>query len=163
MVEPDRRVFTGRAAVMRWHRAALLVTCLLLAQAAVQAADFTTGALKVSKPWARATAPAATTGAVYLTLTNSGTAADRLLSLDSPVARQVQIHETRTVDGMMEMRELDGLDCPPRVAVRIEPGALHIMLLGLKQPLKGGTEFPLALHFRDAGVLTIRVAVRASE
>jgi len=143
--------------------AALLVSWLLLAQAAGQATEFRIGTLALAQPWARATAPGATVGAVYFALSNSGGTADRLLSLSSPIAKQVQIHAMRMVNGTMEMRALDGVECPPGITVNIEPGSLHVMLLGLQHQLLAGTQFPLSLHFRDAGVLTVQVAVRAPE
>ncbi len=139
----------------------MLAGGLLLAQTGLHAADFRAGSLLVSQPWAPAMPPVATVGAAYFTVTNQGKT-DRLMSLSTPVARQVQLHESRTVQGVMEMRELDGLDCPPGV-VKIEPGAVHVMLLGLVHPLAAGEQFPLSLHFRDAGVLTVQVAVRAPE
>ncbi len=49
------------------------------------------------------------------------------------------------------------------VAVKSEPGGLHVMLLGLTQPLRAGTEFPLSLRFRDAGVLDVKVIVEAGQ
>jgi copper(I)-binding protein len=47
--------------------------------------------------------------------------------------------------------------------VRIEPGGIHVMLLGLTHPLGAGTTFPLSLRFRDAGSLTVQVAVEARQ
>jgi copper(I)-binding protein len=135
----------------------------LLTHGAVHAADFRTGSLVVAQPWARATPPVATVAAVYFSLTNVGSSADRLLSISSPIAQQVQIHESRTVQGIMQMRALEGVSCPAGVTVKSEPGALHVMLIGLQHPLVAGTEFALSLRFRDAGVLTVQVSVRAND
>jgi periplasmic copper chaperone A len=135
----------------------------LAAQVPAWSADYRAGDLIVSQPWARPTPPSATVGAVYFSVTNGGAKADRLLSISSPMARSVEIHESRSVQGMVQMRAIPSLDCPAGAAVKIEPGALHVMLLGLKGPLTPGMEFPLSLRFRDAGVVTVRVSVNAPE
>jgi copper(I)-binding protein len=58
----------------------------------------------------------------------------------------------------MQMRPVESLECPPGLT-KIEPGGLHVMLLGLTHPLAAGTAFPLTLRFRDAGSLTVQVVV----
>jgi periplasmic copper chaperone A len=145
---------------MRWGAALL---ALLIGWVAAPAAEFRAGNLIVAAPWSRPTPPAATVGVVYLALTNAGRTADRLIGLSSPVAHTVEIHESRTIQGMMQMRALEAVDCPPGAVVKIEPGGLHIMLVGLNQPLTAGMEFPLSLRFRDAGVLTVKVPVSDRE
>jgi copper(I)-binding protein len=81
------------------------------------------------------------------------------LAISSPIARQAEIHESRVVNGTVEMRPVESIECPPGATVRIEPGGLHVMLLGLTHPLAAGTTFPLLLRFRDAGSLTVQVVV----
>jgi periplasmic copper chaperone A len=102
-------------------------------------------------------------GAVYFSVTNTGPKADLLTSISSPIAHEVEIHESRRVQGVVQMRPVASVTCPPGVTVKSEPGGLHIMLLGLSSPLVAGAEFPLSLHFRDAGVLTVQVRVGARE
>jgi periplasmic copper chaperone A len=108
---------------------------------------------------ARATPPGTSVGAIYFSVENSGRTADRLLSVSTPVASKVELHETRLVNGVMEMREVTSVECPPGATVRATPGGLHVMLLGLAAPLAAGTQIDVALHFRDAGVLTLKVPV----
>ena len=134
-----------------------------LVQAPVQAADYRAGDLVVAQPWSRPTPPAATVGVVYFSITNVGGKADRLVSISSPIARKVEIHESRTVQGIVQMRAVEWVDCPPGVTVKVEPGGLHIMLLDLSGPLTAGQEFPLSLRFRDAGIVTVQVHVGARE
>jgi copper(I)-binding protein len=126
-----------------------------------RAADYRSGDLRVAGPWARATPPAAAVGAVYFSITNVGTKGDRLLAISTPLADSVEMHESRTVQGVMQMRAVEFLDCPPGATVRAEPGGLHVMLQGLKQPLAAHTQFPLTLRFRDSPALTVQVQVEA--
>jgi copper(I)-binding protein len=99
---------------------------------------------------------------VYFWISNQGSRPDRLLALTSDAASAVELHESRSVQGVVEMRQVSAVDCPPGVTVKSEPGGLHVMLVGLVRPLVAGTMFTLKLQFRDAGSLTLQVPVKAS-
>jgi periplasmic copper chaperone A len=116
--------------------------------------------IQVAGAWARPTPPTAQVGAVYFSISNHSPKADQLLSVNSPVALSVEIHETQMVNGVMQMRPVTLVVCPPGATVKVEPGGLHVMLLGLKQPLIEGTKMPLTLRFREAGLLTIQVPIQ---
>jgi periplasmic copper chaperone A len=153
------------SAARRGHDAvygAALAVLLLLAMSA-RSGDFKAGNLAITDPWSRPTPPIASVGAVYFSITNAGRNADRLLAISSPIARQAEIHESLVVNGTVEMRPVESIECPPGATVRIEPGGLHVMLLGLTHPLAAGTTFPLSLRFRDAGSVTVQVAVKARQ
>jgi copper(I)-binding protein len=143
---------------MKW---ALLILVLGAAQAATPNQLFQAGTIQVGDVRAAPTPPVSKVGAVYLWITNHGSQSDRLIGLDSPVAAQVELHRSAMAQGVMQMRQVASLECPPHATVNIEPGAYHIMLVGLKQPLVAGTTFPLSLQFRDAGMLVVQVSVRA--
>jgi len=130
---------------------------------AVALPDSRVGNLQVTQAWSRPTPPAAAVGVVYLSITNSGTQADRLLDVSSSIAGKVEIHESRNVKGAVQMRAVAYVECPPGTTDKIEPGGLHLMLIGLMRPLVAGTAFTLTLQFRDAGALTLRVPVDARE
>jgi periplasmic copper chaperone A len=118
--------------------------------------------IEVEQPWARATPNAARTGAVYVTLDNKSSSADRLTGGSSDVADKVQIHEMSMTNGTMQMRELaNGLAIPAGGTVVLKPGSYHIMLIGLKKPLKAGETVPLTLTFAKAGKVSVKVPVQA--
>jgi periplasmic copper chaperone A len=142
--------------------AATLLLCLAMRTPAMAdglANSTAVGNLQISQIWSRPTPPGTSVGAVYLSIQNLGKKADRLVGVSSPAAGKVEIHESRTVQGVMQMRELESLDCPPGAAVKIAPGAFHVMLLGLTQQLVDGAAFDLTLRFRDAGSVTVKVPV----
>jgi periplasmic copper chaperone A len=148
----------GRRGTLRLLSAAALSGLV----AAVPAdADQGANTLTVTDAWARPTPPALQAGAAYLSIQNRGTAADRLLSAESLIASSIEFHETSEREGVMQMRQVAFVDCPPGAVVKASPGGLHIMLLGLKQPLQAGSAFFLTLKFRDAGLLTVKVSVEA--
>ena len=118
--------------------------------------------IAVKQPWARATPAGAKTGAAYMTIDNTAGAADRLTGAASDVADKVQIHEMTMVNGVMQMRQItDGLAVPANGSVELKPGRYHIMLIGLKKPLKAGETFPLTLTFEKAGNISVTVPVQA--
>jgi copper(I)-binding protein len=117
------------------------------------------GNLIITEARARPTPPGISVGVVYFSITNAGSKADHLLSVSTPVASRVELHESRNMHGVVEMREVTSVECPPGATVRATPGGLHVMLLGLAAPLAAGTEINLSLQFRDAGILTLKVPV----
>lgn len=119
--------------------------------------------LIVTAPWSRPTPPGASVGVVYLAIRNSGSISDRLVGAATPIAAEATIHETREVGGVMEMRAVDAVDIAPGKTVRLEPSGLHLMLTGLKRPLRPGMRFPVRLRFERAGKLTVMVLVRAEQ
>jgi hypothetical protein len=113
--------------------------------------------LEVKDAWAGATPGKAENGVAYVTITSP--TADRLVSASTPVAKKAELH-TMSMQGMvMKMRPIAGLDIPAGQPVSLKPGGEHIMLMGLKQPLREGESFPLTLDFEKAGPRTVTVAV----
>ncbi|PWK76681.1 copper chaperone PCu(A)C [Aminobacter sp. AP02] len=110
------------------------------------------GAVSISHPFAYATPPSATNGAAYMKRTNDGSAEDVLLWASGALADRIQIHETSLIDGVAKKRpRLDGIAIPAYGRVEFAEGSFHLMLIGLKQPLKEGERVPLQLTFRNAG------------
>ena len=85
--------------------------------------------------------------------------ADRLVGASSPAAEAAQIHKTESVDGVMKMREAGPLEIPAMGTLEMKPGGYHIMLMGLKQPLKEGDTLEVTLTFEKAGQVAVKVPV----
>lgn len=135
---------------------------LLAGIGAASAHDYKLGALEIGHPWARATPPTAPTGGGYLSIKNTGTTPDRLVSVSSPAAGTVQVHEMKMEGNVMRMRELEhGLEIKPGETVTLAPGGMHLMMMGLKEPLKQGEKVPLTLVFEKAGKIDVELAVVA--
>ena len=119
----------------------------------------TASTIVVQQPWARATPGGATTGAAYMTLMNNGASADRLLSATTPLADAIQFHKETEDNGVSRMREIHSVDLDPGAKVIFRPGEMHLMIVGLKQPLTEGKTFPLALQFEKAGSIELKVPI----
>lgn len=113
----------------------------------------------VTEPFSRATAPAAKTGAAFMTL-GLDQGDDKLLSVSSPAAEKVELHTHIMENGVAQMRPVDAIALTAGTPVELKPGGLHIMLIGLKAPLKAGDMLPLTLHFEKAGEVAVSVPVK---
>jgi periplasmic copper chaperone A len=143
---------------MTFLRSFLASLALALAGMAASAHQFTLGEITIGHPYSRTTAPGQSTGGAYLRLENRGPA-DKLVSAGTPVAQGIEMHEMRMAGEMMQMREVGAIELPSNKPVVLQPGGLHLMLVGLKAPLKKGDRFPLTLKFEKAGEVTVEVVV----
>ncbi|MCB1777382.1 MAG: copper chaperone PCu(A)C [Candidatus Competibacteraceae bacterium] len=121
------------------------------------------GTLQITEPWARESPPTMTNGVVYMTVTNVGSEADRLLGGASEVADTIELHTHLMENNVAKMRKVETIEVATDQPTLLQPGGLHIMLIGLKHPLIAGQTFPLTLHFEKAGEIPIEVTVRGKE
>lgn len=138
---------------------ALLVAAFAAGGALAQ--EFLAKGMAISHPFTRATPPGAKVAGAFMTIENRGKVPDRLVGASSPVAGLVEIHEMAMDGAVMTMRVVRGIDLKPGVTVELAPGAYHVMLENLKQPLKQGETIALTLKFERAGTIDIKVPVDA--
>lgn len=117
----------------------------------------------VTEPWVRGTVAQQKATGAFMQLTSK--TGGKLVSAASPVAGVVEIHEMKMEGSVMKMAAVPGLDLPAGKSVELKPGGYHVMLMDLKQPLKGGDTVPLTLVVEGAGgikeTLELKVPVRA--
>ena len=108
------------------------------------------GALVIESAFTRATAEGAKVGAGYLTIRNTGSAPDTLVSVETSVAGRGEIHDMTMTDGVMRMRRLaDGVEIPAGGSIALKPGGMHLMLMDLKQQLVEGEKVTVKLTFKS--------------
>lgn len=118
------------------------------------------GSLEIFGAFSRATLPNAPVGGGFLTIVNSGAEADRLVSVSSTVASDVQLHEMTMEGSVMKMRPLDdGIEIPAGETITLSPGGLHIMFMGLNQAFVEGETIPVTLTFEKAGAVEVTLIV----
>jgi len=126
-------------------------------------AETSIGDLTISGAFTRATLPNAPVAGGFLTLTNNGTAEDRLVAVQSPIAKEGQIHEMTMEGDVMKMRRLsEGLVIPAGETVVLEPGGYHMMFMGLTGPIAEGDAVPVTLTFEKAGAITLDLIAAGS-
>jgi copper(I)-binding protein len=121
------------------------------------------GQVEARAAWVRGTVPGQTTAGAYMELTSDRRAS--LLGAESPVAGSAEIHEMKMEGNVMRMREVPRLELPPGRTVELKPGGYHMMLVGLKRPLKKGDLVPIRLkvELSDRTVKTIQVVAEVRE
>lgn len=98
----------------------------------------------VTEPWVRGTVAQQKATGLFAQITSAQ--GGRLVSVSSPVAGVVEIHEMAMEGSIMKMRALpNGLDLPAGKAVSLRPGGYHVMLMDLKQQMKEGDTVPVTL------------------
>jgi periplasmic copper chaperone A len=139
-----------------------LAIALLASAAPAFAEEFKAGDIVIEKPWARATPKGAEVGAGYLTIRNNGATPDRLTGGAADFAT-VEIHEMKTQDGVMLMRESKGgLNIPAHGSVGLAPGGYHLMFTHLAHPLTRGDSVKATLNFEHAGPIAVEFPVLAT-
>jgi copper(I)-binding protein len=118
--------------------------------------------IELSNAWARPTvgqAPAA----VYVTIDNKGSSPDRLTGAFTDHAAMAMVHQNEVVNGVAKMRMAGEINIPANDKIEMVPGGTHIMLQGLRAPLKTGDDFDLVLKFKESGDQTVKVSVVRAE
>lgn len=124
----------------------------LIAVAVLAATSFAslaqTPAITVTQPWVRATVAEQQSTGAFMTVQASS--ASRLVAVHSRAAASVEMHEMAMDGDVMRMRAMPAVALAAGADVTFKPGSYHLMLMGLKKPLKAGETVPLTLMFESA-------------
>lgn len=136
-----------------------ILAAAVIAALPASAATYRLGSLEVANPWSR---PAAVkmNGAGFMTLTNRGKAADKLMAVESNVARKIELHRSSMTNGVASMQRQDGgIPAPAGQSVTLAPGGYHIMFIGLNQAFKSGDKIPATLVFQSGTKMKVEFQV----
>ncbi|MBL8521526.1 MAG: copper chaperone PCu(A)C [Betaproteobacteria bacterium] len=132
----------------------LFLACTLVASTAALA-----NAPVVKDAWVKPTLPGTKVSAAYMTI-ESATGA-KLMRAETPRAAQVELHDMKMKDGVMEMKAEPSFAVPAKGALELKPGSKHIMLFKVGEPIKAGDKVPLTLTFEGADRKPVVVKVEA--
>jgi len=116
--------------------------------------------VQIENPYARAVAPGQANSAAYMVLNNTSAKEEILLEVKSSIAHKAELHTHRMEDGMMKMSEIEKIAIPAGERVTLQPGGLHIMLIGLNHQLIAGEQIPLTLIYENGEQQAIMAPVR---
>ena len=126
----------------------------MLMSASVYAVD-----IKVENGWVRATAPGQDGAGVDMAITSKQAAT--LVGVSSPVAETAELHSMTSEGGMMKMREVKEIELPAGKRVSLRESGYHLMLNGLKAPLKEGESVPLTLSIKVGKQGVVKIETKA--
>ena len=136
----------------------IAISVLLLQLASIQIVS--AAELDVSSEFARASAGLARNGAIFLTIKNHGKSDDTLISASTDVSKRTELHGHSMKDGIMWMSQVKGgIPIPAGGMAQLKPGGFHVMLMGLKLPLKKGEKVAVILTFKNGSQIKVDVPI----
>lgn len=132
---------------------AALLAAAVAAPAAAQ--EVKAGELVIKDAVMRAVPPGVPNTAGYLTIVNAGARDDRLESASCACARSVEPHLSHVMNGSAMMMPTGPVTVPAKGEVSFSPGGYHLMVMGLKAPLKDGERQEMVLKFQRAGTVKV--------
>ncbi|WP_415760649.1 copper chaperone PCu(A)C [Pseudomonas sp. LT1P18] len=103
---------------------------------------------QVNNAWVRATVAGQPSSGAFMTL--QADTDSKLISVQSPVAKLVQIHQSSMKDDVMSMQQVESVALPAGKPVSFDPHGYHIMLMDLTAQIKEGDTVPLTLTVENA-------------
>lgn len=135
---------------------AVLISAILALTAACSSSE---PVLTIADPYAKAM-PAGEMTAAFATVTNTTGADIEIVEARSDAADMVELHEM-TMDGStMAMSAVDKIVVPADGSVTLEPGGLHVMLMGLVDDLNPGDDVTITLVLSTGDEITFTAVVR---
>jgi len=117
--------------------------------------------IDIEGAYVREVPPIAPASASFMTLKNNSSEDIKLIGAASDVSEKVELHTHKNDSGMMKMRRVKNIDIPAKGITKLQPGGLHIMLIGLKAPLKAGQKIQLTLIFEDKSEKQLTLPVKS--
>ncbi|ROL63389.1 transporter [Pseudomonas protegens] len=105
-------------------------------------------ATQVDNAWVRATVPGQHASGAFMDLTASSDS--KLVDVQSPVAKNVQIHQSSMHNDVMSMQQVDAVALPAGQKVSLDTHGYHVMLMELVGQIKAGDKVPLTLTVENA-------------
>jgi copper(I)-binding protein len=138
------------------RRTILVATCLLLVACQQdQGPDIVIRDVEIYAP-----VPGSMMGVAYFVIDNNGGDLITLEAARSPQFDAVEIHETRSEDGVSRMRPVAAVDIAAGESAHFQPGGKHLMLVGPGEGVGAGSSVTIELE-HSAGLLLVNATMRA--
>ncbi|MBE9562840.1 MAG: copper chaperone PCu(A)C [Proteobacteria bacterium] len=118
--------------------------------------------VEISEQWVREAPPNARVLAAFMVIDNQSPESQTLVSVSCDDFERVEMHQTVEHDGMMHMNKQEKLVIESKQQLILKPGSYHLMLMGIKRPLRAGDEVELTLKFANDTELVVKTPVRKS-
>lgn len=120
---------------------------------------FANNNITITSGYVRESIPGSSVTAAYFTIENLSKKPLLLVKLSADFSDKIELHEHKMADGLMRMREVDGINIPAQSNVVLQPYGYHVMIFDLKHPLKNGEEAQLTLYFEDTPPFNVKLPV----
>lgn len=135
----------------------LLSTLIILfLSSTVHASD----SLKFENTWVRLTPPVSANSAGYFTLSNLTDKDISVKAISTEVSNKAELHDMTMVNGAMGMVHMPDFTIKANETVEFKPAGKHLMLLGLKKPLKLSQTIDVTFMLSDETSQTVSFTVK---
>lgn len=107
------------------------------------------GGIVVVDPYIRMVPQGVPTTGAFMLIKNTGNTDRKLLRVDSPIAKSVELHNHVNDNGVMRMRPVKEIELKAKGQAELKPGSFHVMLIDLTKVLQEGEKVPMTLSFDD--------------
>lgn len=115
----------------------------------------------ISDGFIKESPPGTSTSAAYFTLRNTSEQTIILISANSNIADHTELHNHTMKNGLITMKKVDQISIDPGSKLAFEPGSYHIMLMGLRSPLRPGSTEVIELVFQGGKTMAIDLPVQS--
>ena len=141
----------------------LSFTTILISYQKVWSEDLNTHKIDINQSYINKPFVGAKSAAGYLIIRNHNDKALNLLQVSTALGRAM-LHETTTTDsGVVKMEHLVKVHIPAGDELIMQPGSIHIMIMGLSRALVVGEKIPATLKFSDDLEMDIEFTVQESK
>lgn len=115
--------------------------------------------VSVQEPYVRLPPPNAQATGAFMVLKNEGKSDVQVVKADNPASRVTELHTHLNEGGVMKMRPVESIAIKAGGEAKLQPGGLHVMLIGLQSTLEEGKTLPITLTFGDGSSKKIEAAI----
>ncbi len=139
------------------------ITTILISYQTAWSENLNTHKIEINQSYINKPFVGAKSAAGYMIITNHDDKALNLLQVSTALGRAM-LHETTTTDsGVVKMEHLVKVHIPAGDELIMQPGSIHIMIMGLSRALVVGEKIPATLKFSDDLEMDIEFTVRESK
>jgi copper(I)-binding protein len=139
---------------------AILSLPLIFCAPAISFADGHGKGISIDDPYVRAVPPGQMNTGVFMKIINHADTKRIIVSAESDAAKVVELHTHIKEEGMMKMRQIEKIDIPAKGHAMLMPGGLHVMLIGLNQPIEVDKPVEVTLVFNNGERKTVEAVGR---
>ena len=119
--------------------------------------------IEIRDGWIAETPEGAEVTGAFFKIKNYSEFDDEIISIQSSVSNDIQLHEVYINRDVMSMRRLPSLRLNKGEFHELEPGKMHLMIMGLSEPLKSGTNIDITFKFKVAKEKRVEFVVKKME
>ena len=138
----------------------LSLTAIVISHQTLWSHELKKNAIEISNPFINKPFAGANSAAGYLIIRNKYDKEFNLLQVSTTLGRAMLHKTTTTEEGVVKMEHIMKVNIPAGDELIMQPGGIHIMIMGISKPLLVGEEIPATLKFNNEIEIDIEFTVQ---